>query len=60
MTWHPRKKHLKEATDPLAEVDPEGPTQPNRPGGWADRPPPGGTSALFPEGSSTTYEDQSK
>ena len=61
VTWHPRKKHLEEATDHLAEVGPEGgPPQPDRPGGGAGRPPPGATSALVPEGSSTAYEDQSK
>jgi hypothetical protein len=61
VTWHPRKKHLEEAADHLAEVGPEGgPPQPDRPGSGAGRPPPGATSALLPEGSSTAYEDQSK
>jgi hypothetical protein len=53
MTWHPRKKHLEEATDHLAEVGLEGCLlQPDQPGGGAGRPPPGATSALLPEGSS--------
>jgi hypothetical protein len=61
LTWHPRKKNLEEATVHLAEVSPKGaPPQPDRHGGGAGRPPPGATSALLPEGSSTTDEDQSK
>ena len=58
---HLKKKHLEGSRTHLAEVDPEGGTpQPDRPGGGAGRPPPGTTSALLPEGSSTAYEDQSK
>jgi hypothetical protein len=61
VTWHPRKKHLEEATDHLAEVGPEeGPPQPDQPGGGAGRRPSGATSTLLPKGSSTAYEDQSK
>jgi hypothetical protein len=62
VTWHPKKKHLEEVMDHLAEVGPEGggAPQPDRPGGGAGRPPPGATSALLREGSSTAYEDQSK
>jgi hypothetical protein len=37
VTWHPRKKHLEEVTDHLAEVGPEGPS------GGAGRPPLGAT-----------------
>jgi hypothetical protein len=36
MTWHPKKRHLEEVMDHLAEV---GPPQPDRPGGGAGRPP---------------------
>jgi hypothetical protein len=39
MTRHPRKKHIEEATDHLAEVGPKGGLpQPDRPGGGAGRP----------------------
>jgi hypothetical protein len=60
MTWHPQESSIR-GKDPSGRSGPRGsPPQTGRPHGGAGRPPPGTTSALLLEYSSTAYADQSK